>query len=375
MADTFPSGYVDQKTGRIESFQSAFSKLTDEGVPNLGHWALQAGKLAVLAPFIGGMAVALPVAAGLYFGGRYVMQKSLNALHDRSEREGGPFVEYDFTQENDRAMFRKIHGKSHPGFADDLLRMVKMSELGEVPKVRVMMPGQGTEDFVCSAETRPDGTAPIVTLGRGAMATLDPVEMRAVVGHELTHVKLGHIKSGTEWLSRGTLSMVLNTALVGVALFAGAPVLPVLAFVAITNVVGKCLRSVQSRRHEEMCDKGSALLTGETKALTSALKKIHKGLLYRHQQEVDDKYLRKGEIPPKVEEAGGIQQFLFGTHPTLARRENLLREFEENHKSYCEKKRAEFRTVFNVAAAPASKPQPVAVVRPKAATPPKLKAA
>jgi len=375
MADTFPSGYVDQKTGRIESFQSTFSKLTDEAVPNLGHWALQAGKLALIAPFVGGMAVALPVAAGLYFGGRYVMQKSLNALHDREERQGGPFVEYDFTQDDDRAMFRKIHGKSHPGFVDDLLRMVKMTELSEVPKVRVMMPGQGTEDFICSASTRPDGTSPVVTLGRGAMSTLDPVEMRAVVGHELTHVKLGHIQSGTEWLSRGTLSMVLNTALIGGALLVGAPILPVLAFVGITNLVGKCLKSVQSRRHEEMCDKGAALITGETKALASALKKIHKGLLHRHQQETDYKYLRKGEVPPKVEEAGGIQQFLFGTHPSNARRENLLREFEENHKSYCEKKRAEFRTVFNAAAAPAAKPEKVIVLRPKAATPPKYKAA
>ena len=124
-----------------------------------------------------------------------------------------------------------------------------------------------------------------------------------------------------------------------------------------------------------MCDKGSALITGETKALASALKKIHKGLLHRHQQEVDNKYLRQGEVPPNIEEAGGIQQFLFGTHPSNARRENLLREFEENHKSYCEKKRAEFRTVFNAAAAPASKPEKIIVLRPKAATPPKYKAA
>jgi len=148
----------------------------------------------------------------------------------------------------------------------------------------------------------------------------------------------------------------------------------VLAFVAVTNLAGKCLRSVQSRRHEEMCDKGSALITGETKALSTALKKIHKGLLSRHQQEIDAEYLRRGEIPPVVEEAGGIKQFMFGTHPSNARRSKLLTAFEESHQSYCAQRRAEFRTVFNAAAAPPVS-KPVVVLRPKQAVPPKLKAA
>lgn len=208
------------------------------------------------------------------------------------------------------------------------------------------------------------------------MADLKPAELRAVMAHELTHVKLGHIKSGTEWLARGTLGGVLNVALVGAALVAGAPVLPVLAFVAVTNIVGKCLRSVQSRRHEEMCDKGAALMTGETASLASALKKVHKGLLGRAQQKINLKYMRKGEVPPKVEEASGISHFLFASHPTNERRAQLLREFEENHKSYCEKQRAEFTTAFNnAAAAPASpKTVPVIVLRPRA-QPPKFKAA
>jgi Zn-dependent protease with chaperone function len=366
MADTFPQGYVDQKSGKIESFQSAWSKFTDEGIPNAGHWALQAGKLAMLAPFIGGLAIALPVAAGVYFGGRHVLKKSLNMLHDREEQQGGAYREYDFTDATDRTAFARAFRDSHPQFVDDLQRMVKLAELKEMPKVRVMYAGQGEEDYNCSATTRPDGTSPVITLGRNAMAELKPAELRAVMAHELTHVKLGHIKSGTEWMSRGTLGMVLNAALVGAALVAGAPVLPVLAFIAVTNIVGKCLRSVQSRRHEEMCDKGAALITGETASLASALKKVHKGLLNRAQQKVNLKYMRRGEAPPKVEEAGGISQFLFASHPTNDRREKLLRDFENAHKGYCDKRRAEFKTAFNNAAAPPAALADVIVLRPRA---------
>lgn len=377
MADTFPSGYVDQKTGKIESFQNSWSKLTDETAPNAGHWVLQAAKVSMLAPFIGGLAIALPVAAGVYFGGRHVLKKSLNMLHDREEREGGAYREYDFTDAADRAAFTRAFRDTHPQFVDDLQRMVKLSGLSEMPKVRVMYPGQGEEDYNCSATTRPDGTAPVVTLGRSAMADLNPAELRAVMAHELTHVKLGHIKDGADWMARSALGGVLNAALVGAALFAGAPVLPVLGFIAVTNLVGKCLRAVQSRRHEEMCDHGAALMTGETASLASALKKVHKGLLNRAQQKVNLKYMRRGEVPPKVEEASGVSHFLFASHPTTERRAKLLKEFEENHKSYCEKQRAGFRSAFNnAAAAPAAQPKPqqVIVLKPRSGAP-KYKAA
>ncbi|TAL39621.1 MAG: hypothetical protein EPN97_02030 [Alphaproteobacteria bacterium] len=377
MADKFPSTFVDEKTGDIQKFRTLRDKVEDS-LPDVAHYGLLAAKISLLAPFVGGALVAAPAAAALWWGTRVAMKKSMDAVHDSQikHHRQGEFSEYDLTQENDRKAFDARFGRLQPQFAEDYLKMAKLAHLEQVPKLLVIEPyfrEQGRSkfagmisDFMAAATSRPNGKDPFVMLGRGAMKELSPDEMRAVIGHEFTHVKLGHMKETANWLGRLSMSGVINAGLVGAALLGGLPILPVLGLIAVTNVVGTCLKSMQSRKHEELCDRGAALLTGGTKDLSSALGKIRGAMLKIRQMEVDEQFRARDMEPPKVREVGGVARFINATHPSNEQREKLLSDFEKTYPEYCKKQRSLF-AAFNKAAKPKppAPPKPLFTPKPK----------
>jgi Zn-dependent protease with chaperone function len=377
MADKFPSTFVDAKTGDIKKFETVVDKVQDK-LPDAAHVGLLAAKVSLLAPFIGGALIAAPAAIALWWGTRVTMKKGMDAMHDSllKKHRQGEFSEYDLENSEDRAAFDKRFGALHPRFAEDYLKMAKLARMEQVPKLMIIEPyfrEQGRSrwssmisDFMAAATSRPSGKDPVVMLGRGALSELSQEEMRAVIGHEFTHIKLGHMKETAHWLGRSSMNGAVNVGLVAAGLLGGLPILPVLGLIAVTSVVSTCLQSMQSRKHEELCDRGAALLTGGTKDLSSALGKIRDAMLKIRQMEVNEEFRARGMEPPKVREVkGGIKQFINATHPSNEKREKLLNAFDKSHPEYCKNQRGLF-VVFNRAAqpnlpkpeAPKPKPQP-----------------
>ncbi len=386
MAEKFPSTFVDEKTGDIKKFQTVMDRVQDR-LPDAAHYGLLAAKVSLLAPFVGGLLIAAPAATALWWGTRVTMKKGMDAMHDSllNKHRQGEFSEYDLTKPEDRAAFDTRFGMLHPQFADDYLKMAKLARLEQVPKLMIIEPyfrEQGRSrwssmisDFMAAATSRPSGKDPVVMLGRGALSELSQEEMRAVIGHEFTHIKLGHMKETANWLGRSSMNGAINVGLVAAGLLGALPVLPVLGLIAVTSIVSTCLQSMQSRKHEELCDRGAALLTGGTKDLSSALGKIRGAMLHIRQMEVDEQFRARGMEPPKVQEVkGGIKQFINATHPTNERREKLLNDFEKKHPDYCQKQRSLF-IIFNRVAQP-KLPKPEAQkpkVQPRKPTPQKPK--
>lgn len=382
MADKFPSTFVDEKTGDIRKFRTLRDKVEDS-LPDVAHYGLLAAKISLLAPFVGGVLVAAPAAAALWWGTRVAMKKSMDAVHDglMKQHRQGEFSEYDLTKPEDRQAFDERFGRLQPQFADDYLKMAKLARLEQVPKLIVIEPyfrEQGRSrfagmisDFMAAATSRPNGKDPVVLMGRGAMKELSPEEMRAVVGHEFTHVKLKHMTETANWLGRLSMSGVINAGLLVAGLLGGLPILPVLGLIAVTNVVGTCLKSMQSRKHEELCDRGAALLTGGTKDLSSALGKIRNAMLKIKQMEIDEEFRARGMDPPKVREAGGFQRFINATHPSNEQREKQLSDFEKTYPEYCKKQRGLFTAAFNKAAKPPPPKPPKPLFSPKPKPKPK----
>ena len=364
MADTFPSTFVDEKTGDIRKFRTTWDKVEDS-LPDVAHYGLLAAKISLLAPLIGGALVAAPAAVALWWGTRTAMKKSMDSVHDGllQQHRQGEFSEYDLTKEEDRKAFDARFGDLQPQFADDYLKMAKLAHLEQVPKLMVIEPyfrEQGRSrfagmisDFMAAATSRPNGKDPVVLLGRGAMKELTPEEMRAVVGHELTHVKLKHMTETANWLGRLSMSGVINAGLLGAALLGGLPILPVLGLIAVTNVIGTCLKSMQSRKHEKLCDRGAAILTGGTKDLSSALGKIRSAMIKIKQMEVDEEF-----------RARGMTRFINATHPPNEQREKLLNNFENTYPEFCKKQRGLFAAAFNKAAKPKTQ-KPLFAPKPK----------
>jgi Zn-dependent protease with chaperone function len=362
MADTFPSTFVDTKTGEITKFQTFMEKVKGEYLPETGHVGILGVKLAMLAPFVGGPLVAVGAAALVFGVTRAVVIKAVDMVHEKLllRHKQGDFIEFDFSQQKDRDAFQKKFGATHPNFIDEYMHLTKAAKLEQVPKVFVIDQffkkegrtalGGLVSDYMAGTTSRPSGKDPVIMLGKGALKDLNEGELRAVVAHEMTHLALGHPKKGVRWMARMPLNGVINIALVGAALFGPLPFLPVLGVVVGSNVLGRALKSIKSRHQEEMCDRGAALMTGGTDDLSDALGKIRKAMVRMKSVETEYTYRSQGLDPPEPQEAGKLKQFIDGSHPSNERRNKLLDRFEDKHGGYAEKKRNFFAATFNKAA-------------------------
>ncbi len=362
MADTFPSTYVDSKTGQITQIQTFAEKLRGDYLPEAGHVAILGLKLAVLAPFVGGVAVVAAAATGVFLAGRWSVTKVTDMVHEKLllQHKKGDFIEFDFTQPQDRAAFQRKFGDTHPNFVDEYLHLTKAAKLEQVPKVFVIdqffkKEGRATlgglvSDYMAGTTTRPSGKDPVIMLGKGALKDLNEGELRAVVAHEMTHLTLEHPKKGVQWMARMPLNTAINVGLIAAAIIGPLPLLPVIGLVIGSNVVGRALKSLKSRYQEEMCDRGAALMTGGTEDLSTALGKIKKAMIKMKGIETEYKYRSQGLDPPAPQEPSKLATFVNASHPSNARRNALLDKFEEQHAGYVEKKRGFFAERFNKAA-------------------------
>ncbi|MDF3022914.1 MAG: Peptidase family [Alphaproteobacteria bacterium] len=363
MADAIPSPFVDEKTGAIRQFQTLPEKIKGEYLPDAGHIGILGVKLAMLAPMIGGMVVAAPVALGFWALSRLGVTKAVDMVHEKLllKHKSGDFQEFDFTNPKDRNAFQVKFGAEHPTFVDEYLHLAKAANLQQVPKVFVIeqffkKEGRATlgglvSDYMAGTTTRPSGKDPVIMLGKGALKELDAGELRAVVAHEMTHVALDHPKNGVKWLARMPLNGIINASLIVAAIAGPLPLLPVIGVVIASNVVGRALKSIKSRHQEEMCDRGAALMTGGTGDLTTALTKIKTAMVKMKRIETEYQYRSQGLEPPKPAETSWLNRFINASHPSNERRDTLLKDFEKENPQYAAQKRGFFATQFNKAAA------------------------
>ncbi len=171
----------------------------------------------------------------------------------------------------------------------------------------------------------------------GILQLLDPAELEAVLGHEITHV-----------LNRDVVVMTIASFFASIAafitqfgfLFGGGfgggnrnnqnnnGFFVVILVSAAVYVISFLLLQALSRYREFAADRGSAILTGRPSALISALLKIDGGMSRIPQR---DLRAASGELaafyifPPKVKQ--GLTN-LFSTHPPLTARIERLQRLE-----------------------------------------------
>jgi heat shock protein HtpX len=174
-----------------------------------------------------------------------------------------------------------------------------------------------------------------VCVTTGLQQMLDPSELEAVLGHELTHV-----------LNRDVMLMTIASFFASVAAFIvqmgfffggfggndrddNGPGFAVVILVSgLVYVVSFVLLQALSRYREFAADRGSALLTGRPSALVSALLKISNRMDLIPQR---DLRAASGELaafyifPPKAKQSVAS---LFATHPPLEARIEALQRLE-----------------------------------------------
>jgi len=171
-----------------------------------------------------------------------------------------------------------------------------------------------------------------VCVTTGLLRLLEPAELEAVLGHELTHVQ-----------NRDVMVMTLASFFASIASFIvqmgfwfggmfdednnGPGFIVVLLVSAAVYAISFVLLRALSRYREFAADRGSAIITGRPSALISALMKISGNM-----QRIPQRDLRASSnlaafyiFPPNVKSAFGT---MFATHPSLEQRIAALQRLE-----------------------------------------------
>ncbi len=189
-----------------------------------------------------------------------------------------------------------------------------------------------------------------VTVTRGLLDTLTDEELEGVIGHELTHIRHRDTRLlVTSIVFVGIISTVMSLAvrmLYNVSYYGGgnrrvggsgdgrgngltviAILIAALVCSALAYFFSMLTRFAISRKREYMADAGSAELTGNPRALASALRKIaaNPGLDGVKQEEVAQLFIMR---PDEMDQGLlTLLNSLFSTHPDPQKRIEILEQF------------------------------------------------
>jgi len=203
-----------------------------------------------------------------------------------------------------------------------------------IPKPRVAIAQTPMPNAFAVGRTPKTATVCATT---GILQLLEPVELEAVLGHEITHV-----------VNRDVVVMTIASFFASIAafitqfgfLFGGGfgggnrnnqnnnGFFVVILVSAAVYIISFLLLQALSRYREFAADRGSAILTGRPSALISALLKIDGGMARVPQRDLraaSSELAAFYIFPPKVKQTVGG---LFSTHPPLTARIARLQRLE-----------------------------------------------
>ena len=204
--------------------------------------------------------------------------------------------------------------------------------LAGVPKPRVFVVQNESPNAFATGRSP---SKAVVACTTGIMRILDRQELRAVIGHEIGHVKNRDILTASIAATiAGAISyiqmMLMWGALLGGGRNRGSGYGLIFVFIAsvVAALVAGILQMAISRTREYAADVSGAEFTHDPEALARALGKLHDGVQARPMEQkagaeaVSSLYI----MHPFREESGGFSlSRLFSTHPPIEERIRRLR--------------------------------------------------
>ena len=169
----------------------------------------------------------------------------------------------------------------------------------------------------------------VVAVTTGIRSLLTDRELRAVLGHEMGHVKNRDILTSSIVATIAGAIQLIAQMLMFSALFGrrdgGNPMLSLLV-ILIAPIAATLLQLGISRTREYAADKTGAEVTGDPDALASALEKLQRGVQARPMEPTPTQEAVSALYIVKPFRGGAGMSNLFSTHPPLEERIKRLRE-------------------------------------------------
>lgn len=262
---------------------------------------------------------ALFMAVGQMMGGQQGMVMALLVA------VGMNFFSYWFSDQMVLKMYnaREVDASTAPAF----YRMVQeLAQRAQLPMPRVYIIDEEAPNAFATGRN-PEHAAVAATTG--ILRVLSERELRGVMAHELAHVKHRDILISTiSATMAGAISMLANFAMLfGSRDSEGRPTNPIasIAVMILAPLAASLIQMAISRAREFEADRGGAEISGDPRALASALDKIN-----RYARGIP---LEATERHPETAQmmivnplsAGGLRG-LFSTHPSTEERVERLME-------------------------------------------------
>ncbi len=206
--------------------------------------------------------------------------------------------------------------------APNLYRMVRdLAQHANMPMPKVyIVPSPSPNAFATGRD--PNHAAVAVT--QGILGMLEYEELKAVLGHEMAHVK-----------NRDSLIMTVAATLAAAigfiayiarwgAIFGlggrrgGGGVVALLIWAVLAPIIATMIQLAISRTREYGADKGGAEMSGQPLMLASALRKIHNAAMLRPQRDLANPSTAHLWISSPL--SGSAFASLFSTHPPVEER-------------------------------------------------------
>jgi heat shock protein HtpX len=205
----------------------------------------------------------------------------------------------------------------------------EVAELAGVPKPRVFIVDNESPNAFATGR---DPKHAVVAATTGIMRILDRRELRAVIGHEMGHVKNRDILTSSIAATIAGAISYIQTMLMWGSLLGGGRDREggnvMMAFLAsiVAAFAAVLLQMALSRTREFAADRSGAEYTRDPEALASALAKLHNGVQVRPMPQTAGAEATSSLYIVHPFRAGGGLSNLFSTHPPVEERIRRLRK-------------------------------------------------
>ena len=239
------------------------------------------------------------------------------------------FVSYWFSDRIILAMHRarEVNPRQEPHLYRSVERLARAADI-PMPRLYVVE-SRAPNAFATGRGPR----HAVVAVTRGILDLLPPVELEAVLAHELAHVKNHDMLIGTIAAAMAGAIMMIGSIWRWAALFGGysnhaddrgANPLVFILLAILAPVAALIVKLWISRTREFSADEGGAALTNNPMALARALKKIEAAALDERLDPATPATAHLYIVSPFDRE--GWLRNLFTTHPSVGRRVARLEE-------------------------------------------------